>query len=189
MNLTKPACRSSRTERTQEVVCNALRAYVRLYQLGKVELAYATVLARYGIAQVKGGRKLGGHLNIRDVSSAYCQAKTGAVVERLDHFDEEENAWREAVVRDTRTAPVPEIVSFRVDFAEWLHRLSARDRRLAGLLALGHRTADVASRFRLSPGRISQKRRQFFQSWNDFQGEAEKVVAELKNEGAPLVCR
>ncbi len=28
---------------------------------------------------------------------------------RLDHFDEEENAWAEAVVEDTRTATVPDV--------------------------------------------------------------------------------
>ena len=38
--------------RIEEVVVNALVAYKRLYDKGKVDLAYPTVLAMYGIRQV-----------------------------------------------------------------------------------------------------------------------------------------
>jgi hypothetical protein len=102
----------AREEAVAECLANALVAYTRLYALGKVDLAYPTVLARYAVAQVKDGRKVGGHLNICDVSSTYCQRQKRINVERLDHFDEEENVWQEAVVQDTRMAPVPEIVCF-----------------------------------------------------------------------------
>jgi hypothetical protein len=86
----------ARQEAIQEVIANALVAYTRLCALGKVELAYPTVLARYAVAQVNDGRKVGGHLNIQDVSSAYCRRQKKITMERLDHFDEEENQWREA---------------------------------------------------------------------------------------------
>jgi hypothetical protein len=101
----------AREEAVQEVVCNACRAYSRLVELQKTDIAYPTVLARFGVAQVKDGRMTGGHLNCKDISSRYCQRAKNVTVERLDRFDEEENAWKAAVVQDTRTAPVPEIVS------------------------------------------------------------------------------
>jgi hypothetical protein len=66
---------------------------------------------------------VGRRLNIGDVLSRFCQAKKHVVVERLDHFDDEEGAWREAVVQDTRSTPVPDIVAFRCDFADWLRSL------------------------------------------------------------------
>jgi hypothetical protein len=110
----------ARQEAVEECLANALVAYVRLVQLGKVNLAYPTVLARYAVAQVRDGRRVGGHLNIHDVSSAYCQQRKKITMERLDKFDEEENQWREAVIVDTRTAPVPDIVAFRCDFADWV---------------------------------------------------------------------
>jgi hypothetical protein len=109
----------ARQDMIQEVIANALVAYVRLYQQGRVSLAYPTVLARYGIVQAKDGRRVGAKLNIKDPLSRYCQKRKGVVVERLDRFDDEENAWAEAVVQDTRSAPVPEIVAFRCDFADW----------------------------------------------------------------------
>ena len=161
----------ARSEAVQAVICNACSAIARLAELGKLDLAYASVLARYGVAQVKDGRMTGGHLNCKDVLSGYCQRLKDVVVERLDRFDEEENAWQEAVVQDTRTAPVPEIVSFRVDFADWLGRLSRRDRRIAETLALGNRTSDVAKRFNVSAGRVSQLRRELAASWRQFTGD------------------
>jgi len=161
----------ARQDMIQEVVANALVAFVRLYQQGRVALAYPTVLARYGVAQVRDGRRVGAKLNIKDPLSRYCQKRKGVVVERLDVFDEEENAWAEAVVQDTRTATVPDIVAFRCDFADWLASLCRRDRRIAESLAIGNRTSDVAKRFDVSPGRISQLRRGLAGSWREFVGE------------------
>jgi hypothetical protein len=62
-------------------------------------------------------------------------------------------------------------VCFRIDFPNWLHSLARRDRKLALALAMGYSTSEVAKRFSLSPGRISQLRREFFASWGAFQGE------------------
>ena len=87
----------AREEAIQGVVCNACAAIARLAELGKLDLAYATVLARYGVAQVKDGRMTGGHLNCKDVSSSYCQRLKGIVVERLDQYDVEEDTWKEIV--------------------------------------------------------------------------------------------
>ena len=171
----------AKTEAVQEATCNACCAFSRLAELGKLDLAYPSVLARYAVAQVRDGRKVGGRLNVRDVLSPYCQRCKQITVERLDHFDEEENAWKEAVVQDTRTTPVPEIVSFRVDFADWLAGLSRRNRRIAQTLALGNQTGDVAKRFKLSEGRVSQLRREFAESWQKFvdgePGDGQATVA------------
>ena len=74
----------ARQDMIQEVIANALVAYVRLYQQGRVALAYPTVLARYGVAQVRDGRRVGAKLNIKDLLSRYCQKRKGVVVERLE---------------------------------------------------------------------------------------------------------
>ena len=75
----------ARQDMIAEVIANALVAYVRLYQQGRVSLAYPTVLARYGVAQARDGRRVGAKLNIKDPLSRYCQKRKGVVVERLDH--------------------------------------------------------------------------------------------------------
>ncbi len=162
-----------RQEATHEVVCYALRAVVRLAQLGKLDLAYPTVLANYGIRQFYDDRRLGCRQNVKDVMHPHCRRSKGIKLESLDHFDEEENAWREAVVQDTRTSPVPDTVSFRVDFADWLRRLSKRNRHIAVALAIGNRGGEVARRFDVSGGRIAQLRRELAASWAEFRGEAQ----------------
>jgi hypothetical protein len=161
----------SRAEAIQAVICNACAATARLAALGKLDLAYAGPLARFGTAQVKTGRMTGGHLNCKDVLSRYCQQRKKINVERLDRFDEEENAWAEAVVEDTRTATVPDIVAFRCDFPAWLNTLRRRNRRIAQFLALGNRTNEAARKFGLSEGRISQVRAELAASWRQFVGD------------------
>jgi hypothetical protein len=161
----------ARQEAVQEAVCNAMAAYAALVERGKVALAYPSVLARFAVAQTRGQRKVGGHLNCRDVSSRYCQRLKGVVVERLDRFDKEENAWAEAVVED-RTAGPAEIARTRIDFSAWLKHLPRRNRRIAQALAAGDNTGDVAQQFRVSAGRISQLRRELHRSWKEFLGEA-----------------
>jgi hypothetical protein len=161
----------ARQDAVQEVVANAFVAFARLAELGKTELAFASVLARYGVAQFRDGRRVGNRLRIGDVLSSHAQRQKNIRMERLDKFDQEENAWQEAVVVDTRSAPVPDIVSFRLDFAEWLRRLSRRNRHVAESLAIGNRTKDVSRRFRISDGRVAQLRRELAKSWAAFRGE------------------
>jgi len=93
-------------EMVQEVVCNACCAYARLSALNKTDLAYPTVLARFGVAQAKSGRRVGGKLNCRDVLAAHCQRKKGLIVERLDRFDDVQDGWSEILVEDKRAPDV-----------------------------------------------------------------------------------
>ena len=65
----------------------------------------------------------------------------------------------------------------RIDFSDWLKSLSRRLRRIANLLATGETTGAAAKKFRVTPGRISQIRRQLEQSWRTFQGEETSAAA------------
>ena len=42
---------------------------------------------------------------------------------------------------------------------------------IPGVPGVGTKTADVAGRFPVSPGRISQKRRAYLENWHEFQGD------------------
>jgi len=160
----------ARGEAVQEVVCNALKAFVRLVQLKKTDIAYPTALASYGVRQARDGRKVGGHLNINDVLSKYCQENRDVAVERLDHFDSSEDAWQEVLVEDRHAGPA-ETARVRLDFESWMASLPCRHRRLAQYLSLGNRTSDAARKFRVSAGRVSQLRRELSQSWRRFVGD------------------
>ena len=169
----------AKTEAIQECVANACVAYARLVERGKEGLAFATVLARYAVAQVRTGRRVGGQLNVKDVTSTYAQCRKRFNVSRLDRFDATEGCWKEAVIEDYRT-PVADQACFRLDFPAWLQTLPPRERKIARALAEGGRTSDVARRFGVSLARISQLRRNFEKSWLAFHGEeAEREQMEL----------
>lgn len=161
-----------REEAVQEAVCNAMVAYMRLFRLGKVELAYPGVLARYAVAQTRDHRKVGGRLNSRDVASGYCQRRKGLVVERLDGFSGHRGAWREVLIEDRRAGPA-EVAAVRMDFAAWLEGLPRRMAEIATFLAAGQTTGHAAREFGVSSARISQLRRELRRSWRTFQDEAD----------------
>ena len=72
---------------------------------------------------------------------------------------------------DHRT-PLPDAVAFRIDFSEWCDRFNDRKRKVLLALAEGSAGSEVAERFGLSPGRISQLRREYESSWQRMQGQA-----------------
>jgi hypothetical protein len=162
--------KNDRTEAVQEVVASSFISYLRLIERGKSELAYAGPLARYGACQYLAGRRVGSHMNGRDVSSAYCQRRKRVVVEQLDRFDDPTSEWEELVVEDRHAGPA-EVASTRIDFAAWLLSLPERTRRVAESLAAGEATSHVARMFGCSASRISQLRHELHQAWRAFQGE------------------
>jgi hypothetical protein len=161
-----------RQDLIQEVIANCFTAYARLVKLGKTEQAFPSALARFAIAQIRVGRRVGNHLRIRDVLSNYAQYQKGFQVERLDQFDEEEDCWQQILLEDKRATPA-DVAACRIDFAEWLRRLTARLRKIALALAAGETTKGAAERFGLSPARISQLRDSLKKNWEAFQAEPE----------------
>ena len=155
----------AREDAIQEVVANCLVAFVRLAELGKVELAYPSALARYAVAQFRAGRRVGNSWRLRDAYSAH-----GPSLQHIGSPRDQRHGWREQLV-DSRAMSVPDLAAFRIDFPAWLATLTDRDRWVALQLGNGERTMDVASRFGLSCGRVSQLRHEMERSWHEFHGE------------------
>jgi DNA-directed RNA polymerase specialized sigma24 family protein len=161
---------ADRDDAVQEVIARALLQFLRLWELGKADLIYAGPLARYAVAQVRGGRRVGGRLNIRDVSSTYCRARKGVSLESLDRCDDASDCWQEVLVEDRQATPA-DVAAARIDVREWLRSLPRRNRRLAERLATGESTSGAAQMFGISRSRVSQLRRELKCAWNTFQGE------------------
>jgi hypothetical protein len=156
----------------EEVVANSYVAYARLVERGQADRATPSPLARYAIAQIRVGRRVGSRLRIGDALSTYAQYRKQFFVERLDHFSEEDGCWGEILVEDKRATPA-DVAACRIDFAEWLRRLTARLRKIALTLAAGETTSAAAEMFGVSPARISQIRELLKKSWEAFQGGPE----------------
>jgi len=154
----------------QEVLVNAMLAYVRLFERGRVACAYPTVLARFAVAQYRVGRRVGAKLNGSDVLSPYAQRKNDIKVESLDRGDRLHGPWCEVLIEDKNAGPA-DTAAARLDFASWLDSLTTRYRKIADALSVGSTTSEVAKQFHVSPGRISQIRRQLLESSQRFHGE------------------
>ena len=140
------------------------------------DVAYATPLAMYGVRQFRAGRRVGAKSNVNDISSPYAQAGKSIRVARLDHRDEDTGLWREILIEDRHAGPA-ETAAARIDFGDWLTILPARLRHIAEVLATSESTKQAAKQFQVSPGRVSQIRRELKDSWDEFQGEARGVLA------------
>src|SRR5215510_3555880 len=172
----------------EEFLCEMLaltwKWLLRLRELGKNPLEFPGVLADFAARAVKAGRRLCGKHKGKDVLNPLAQRRHDFVVERLPvstrrshedryanpHGQQAQDSFEERL-RDNTQTPVPEQVVFRLDFPLWVGSRSERDRRIIDDLLLGERTLDVANKHGLSPGRISQLRREFMTSWARFCSE------------------
>ncbi len=159
------AFRKMRPERREnavgEVVCAVCVAFARLVAQGKANVACPSALTRFAVKQFRSGRRLGCKLNIKDVSSTHCQLQKHIKLGRLDRQDRETGEWEEILLEDRRAGPAATAAA-RIDVHDWFQRMRPRDRRIAQTLAIGERTLDVAKRFKISAGRVSQKRQEFY---------------------------
>ena len=140
--------------------------------------AFTTLLAR----AVNSGRRLTGTAKAKDVMNPATQRRHGFRVEPLpassavgyDHLyasplgQELQDAYEERL-RDNTVTPVPEQVCFRVAWPAWLATLTGREHRMIAAMAQNERTKDISRKFEVSPGRISQMRREFHDNWRRFQ--------------------
>jgi hypothetical protein len=164
-----------REDLISETIARAYVDFTRLVERGELDLAMPTPLARYAIAQIRTGRRVGSRLRIRDAMSGYAQFQKNFVVERIDYFDVEDDSWKQIVVQDQRASPA-DIAACRIDFAAWLRHLTNRVRKIALALARGETTKAVARMFNVTPARISQLRQSLRRNWEAFHVERRVCV-------------
>ncbi len=180
-------CPNRKDDAVQETVALAWKWFVRLVEQGKDPLTFPTVLAKFAARAVKCGRRICGQEKAKDVLSQQAQQRHGFVVEALPsspgtsyeslygaiHGQQRQDLFEERLSDNTQT-PVPEQVAFRIDFPNWLATLTARERLLVHAMAQNERTLDLSRHFDLSPGRISQLRRELHNDWRRFLDDEEE---------------
>ena len=165
-----------RTDACEEGLFHCIWSYFQLYEQGRAEAATASSLVWYAMLQVRRGRVAGCRLNGREVMSRYAQIGHGFKVVPLQNHDPDDDTWVNDVV-ESRNASVLDQIAIRMDFRSWLESLGRRSRRIAMDLARGFSTSEVASKYRVSAGRISQIRRELENAWREFQSEPTLAAA------------
>lgn len=104
----------------------------------------------YSLKQTRAGRALSrsGNTNAKDATTA---ARTGKV--RFESVDLRQF--------ESDSTPIPERVAFRIDLPKFLGTLNDRQRDMADDLMAGERTQDVAKKYDVTPGAVSQFRNRF----------------------------
>ena len=168
----------------QEMTALGWQWFLRLHQRGKDPSEFLTGFTTLLARAVNSGRRLAGMAHAKDALNPAAQRRHHFAVEVLPsslgvsherrtaspHGQELQDAYEERL-RDNTVTPVPEQVQFRIDFPAWLDTLTGRERRIVRAMANNEGTLDLSRRFELSPGRISQLRREFHDDWRRFCGE------------------
>ena len=175
-------CPATRADKIAEAIALGWKWFVRLHERGKdineFVMHFVTLVAR----AVKSGRRVAGMAKAKDLMNERCQARHGFKVEALPtsprasyearyskpHGQQDYDAFEDRL-RDNTFTPVPEQVAFRVDWPVFLTTLTPRDRQLADFLALGNSGKRAATRFNLSPGRVTQLRQRWCEEWRRFE--------------------
>jgi hypothetical protein len=166
-------CRDRRADAIQEMIGLAWLWHLRLAEKGKDATQFPTALASYAARAVKSGSRVAGQERAHDILSPLAQQGHHFAVGKLPDFSTLNGSPLEEALHDNMVSPVPDQVAFKIDFPGWLATLDQRNRELVEDMAMGHRTQDLAEKYRLSPARISQMPRYFEQDWTHFCGESQ----------------
>ncbi|MBI3864907.1 MAG: helix-turn-helix domain-containing protein [Planctomycetia bacterium] len=164
--------RCEREEAEADAVAVAMVFFVRLVNRGKNASDLAPRIAQIAVLRVKAGRIIGTGERRNDVLSRVARQRRGFQVESLDSgTSADQKGWQSVLVEDRKSTPA-DIAASRIDFSAWLNGMTHRRRQIAESLAAGYRTEEVAEKFHVSRSRISQLRREFEDSWREFQRDA-----------------
>jgi hypothetical protein len=177
------ACLDRRADRVAETVALAWTWLVRLHERGKDVARFPTVFISLAARAVKCGRRATGMEKAQDAMSFVAQRRHGFAVERFlpscnerrdGHSRFEGERPSDAVeerLRENTVTPVVDQVQFRIDFPAWMATLTPRERKIIRVMAINERTEDLSAKFTVSPGRISQMRRDFHTGWRRYCGD------------------
>ena len=160
----------AREDAIEEGVVHSLLSYSRLHSQGREGRVSASSLAWYAVLQVKRGRPAVGRMNGKEPLSRYAQVGSG------NRFERRNGEWIDKLAADKR-ASIPDQVAAKMDVGAWFATLTKRMKGIAKDLAMGCSTSEVAKKYGVTPGRVSQMRRMLEESWGEFQGEGAPAVA------------
>jgi hypothetical protein len=161
-------CPAKKEDAIAEMVALAWKWCLRLAERGKDVRQFPSALATYAARAVHAGRRLCRMESGQDALSPLAQRRRGFVAAKLPDVGTLSGNPLSDALADNTVTPPDEQCAFRIDFPDWLRTRTKRDRRVIEDLMCGERTTDVSNKYGLSPGRVSQLRRQFLRDWERF---------------------
>jgi hypothetical protein len=172
-----------RADAIQEMRALGWQWLLQMQSRGKDPAEFVTAFVTFLARAVNCGRRLTGMPKSKDVLNPRAQRRHCFTVEQLpaslrsshEHLysspiGQELHDELEERLRDNTITPVLDQVQFRIDFPAWLRTLTPRERHMIRRMMRNERTVDLSKRFGVSPGRISQMRRELHDDWSTFCG-------------------
>ncbi|MBL8798672.1 MAG: hypothetical protein JNM56_32560 [Planctomycetia bacterium] len=170
------ACQEKRSDLVSEAIALSWRWFLRIAEQGKDATHWPTALASFAAKAVRSGRRVCGQLPAKDAMSERAQQRHGFCVGKLPDYETlTTNPLAEALAETPDRDP-SEMAAFRVDFPSWVKTYSRRDRKLIGDMMIGHRTLDLARKYKLSSSRISQRRFELKTDWETYTADPAEVA-------------
>ena len=126
---------------------------------------FYTPIMKYAIRRYNSGRRFSGTSTV-DVLSDCTRILERCDICSLDQFYLHDGDL--PFLTDWRQSDVADAVQFKIDFEDWVAQQTGRDQQIIGMLCKGHTTNDVSRKHGVSAGLISQYRRRYETSWQDF---------------------
>ena len=163
--------RDKREDATQSVIVGAFQMFKSLVKRGLMDKAFATPLAWYAIKKHRSGRPGGVKSNSEDVLSERCQILGRADVRGILSYRTRSRYLVEILIYDDRSPDPALDVQCNLDFESWRNTLDKRDRKMLDTFLAGKTTREIAKKFKISEGRVSQMRRELVNSYRKFVGD------------------
>ena len=139
-------------ELTAEAVCVALAGFRSLERRGKTVSPKS--IAYYAIRRACSGRKVATSDSKRDAMRKVTHDVENLPENLIHCLASGESPADEAIVR--------------IDFPAFLKTVGSKKRRACGMFLSGQTTPEVSRRIRISPGRVSQIRRELVEGYHAF---------------------
>ena len=160
---------NSLDEIEQSVLVFSFETIRSLAAKGRLNDAYATVLARYGIRKHLTGRIGGIPSSSTDVLGERCRFLNRAKVEHYGLCENISDSFESEATANDGKYPIHRTVALKIDFFDtWLAKQTSKDQAIIQDLAMGYTTTEVAKAHNISMGRVSQLRKTYAESWYAF---------------------
>jgi hypothetical protein len=161
-------CREwDRDELVAETTARVWLSFVRLAARGRDPKRVFRPLLRFSVLAVKDGRRVGGRKNAREL--CHRARRDGRRVCSIEDRDDRSGSQWKAIIAEAKAFSPADAAAARLDIEAWLRSETARKRAVAKALAMGERPSAIATRLRVSCGRLSQLRKELRESWDRFQ--------------------
>jgi hypothetical protein len=142
----------------QELSCIAFDLYRALVEKGKQ--TYFTPLMEYAILRYNDGRRFNGSNSV-DAMSEQTRNKGRSKINREDAL---------YFIADRKTN-VAKSVGFKIDFDDWYHKQTPKDKDIIHDLAMGETPSDIARKHGQSPASITYRRQYYAKNWKDYEAD------------------